>query len=285
MVVTASKSCCANTRGDCAVFAIGKAAAAMALGAHDALGARIRQMLVITKDGHSNPELARLAGVTILESAHPVPDERSLAAGAEFERALANLDEQCYPIFLVSGGSSSLVEILRDGCHPRGAARVQRARACLGAGPIEALNAERAKLSRLKAGGVARCSAGRPATALFISDVPHDDPGVIGSGLLGQDGLKDDNILRIVRCEPRTWRCGRLPMRRMRTASGCSGARERFDGDAADVAHEFVEALRATEADGLVWGGESTVKLPGKTRSWRPQYASRAGRRATAARR
>ena len=73
--------------GDCAVFAIGKAAAAMALGAHDALGARIRQMLVITKDGHSSPELARLAGVTILESAHPVPDERSLAAGAEFERA------------------------------------------------------------------------------------------------------------------------------------------------------------------------------------------------------
>ncbi|HET9473150.1 MAG TPA: DUF4147 domain-containing protein, partial [Steroidobacteraceae bacterium] len=101
--------------GDCAVFAIGKAAAAMALGAHDALGARIRQMLIITKDGHSNPELARLAGVSILESAHPVPDERSLAAGAELVRRIASLDPGQYPIFLVSGGSSSLIEDLRPG--------------------------------------------------------------------------------------------------------------------------------------------------------------------------
>ena len=36
----------------------------------------------------------------------------------------------------------------------------------------------------------------------------------------------------------------------------------RFDGPAEEVAHQFVDALRATAADGLVWGGESTVKLP-----------------------
>jgi glycerate 2-kinase len=249
-------------RGDCAVFAIGKAAAAMALGAHDALGARIRQMLVITKDGHSNPELARLAGVTVLESAHPVPDERSLAAGAEFERALVNLDEQCYPIFLVSGGSSSLVEILRDGLTLADL-RAFNERGLASGQPIEALNAERARLSRLKAGGVARLLAGRPATALFISDVPHDDPSVIGSGLLGQDGLKDDNILRVVVAN-----LG-VAVREVADVANAHGLRmqrreERFDGDAAEVAHQFVDALRATEADGLVWGGESTVNLPDK---------------------
>jgi len=40
------------------VFAIGKAASAMALGARDALGERISRMLVITKLGHSDPGLA-----------------------------------------------------------------------------------------------------------------------------------------------------------------------------------------------------------------------------------
>ncbi len=36
----------------------------------------------------------------------------------------------------------------------------------------------------------------------------------------------------------------------------------RFDADACAVARQFVEALRSTTADGLVWGGESTVELP-----------------------
>jgi hydroxypyruvate reductase len=39
-------------------------------------------------------------------------------------------------------------------------------------------------------------------------------------------------------------------------------ATSRFAGDAAQVARNFVAALRATSADGIVWGGESTVKLP-----------------------
>jgi hydroxypyruvate reductase len=39
-------------------------------------------------------------------------------------------------------------------------------------------------------------------------------------------------------------------------------SRERFDGGAESIAAEFVEAMRQTSADGLVWGGESTVELP-----------------------
>ena len=101
--------------GDCAIFAVGKAASAMALGAHDALGSKIAQTLVVTKDGHADPDLARLGAVTILETAHPYPDERSLAAGAELEQRLARLDSGLYPIFLISGGSSSLVESLHEG--------------------------------------------------------------------------------------------------------------------------------------------------------------------------
>src|SRR5882672_11832170 len=97
------------------VFAIGKAASAMARGARDALGPAIREILVITKDGHVDPELSRHECVTTLECAHPVPDERSLAAGAELARRITNLPATVDPLFLISGGSSSLVELPAEG--------------------------------------------------------------------------------------------------------------------------------------------------------------------------
>lgn len=245
-----------------AVFAVGKAAGAMALGAAEALGPNLAELLVITKDGHADPALARLACATVMESAHPVPDERSLAAGAELERRVRRLDPGLQPIFLVSGGSSSLVEILREGVTLADL-RAFNERGLASGAEIPALNAARAELSRLKAGGIARLLAGRRATALFISDVPGDDPGVIGSGLLGKDGSNDDQVLRIVVAGVET------AVRQAVTAGLARGlaleARAaRFHGEAAEVAREFVDALRATPADGLVWGGESTVKLPAR---------------------
>ena len=246
--------------GPVAVFAVGKAASAMARGAHAALGERVDQMLVITKDGHVDPELARRSRVTIFESGHPVPDERSLAAGAELERRIVSLAAGIAPLFLVSGGSSSLVECLIDG------ASLDRLRALnthgLAAGwDIATLNAERVKLSRLKGGGVARLLGARSALALFISDVPGDDPGVIGSGLLGADGGRDDAIERIVVANID------VALRKTVDVAHAHGLRfetraERFAADATEVAREFVAALRTTDADGLAWGGESTVKLP-----------------------
>ena len=51
--------------------------------------------------------------------------------------------------------------------------------------PIGELNAGRARLSRIKGGGLAARLGKRAAQALFISDVPGNDPRVIGSGLMG----------------------------------------------------------------------------------------------------
>jgi hydroxypyruvate reductase len=164
-----------------AVFAVGKAASAMARGARDALGEAVHSMLVVTKHGHSDPELARDPRVLQLETAHPVPDDRSLAAGTELESRIANLPAGVLPVFLVSGGSSSLVEVLTGGVS-LGDLRALNERGLAAGWDIVELNSARAKLSRLKAGGVARLLAGRRALALFISDVPGDDPDVIGSG-------------------------------------------------------------------------------------------------------
>src|SRR5688500_7137853 len=187
----------ARVEGNIEVFAIGKAASAMALGARDALADRTLRTLAITKDGHVDPDLVRAPCVTIIESAHPVPDERSLAAGAELQRRLRELRADVMPLFLVSGGSSSLAELLRDEATLEDLRSLNR-RGLAAGWDIATLNNERARLSQLKAGGVARMLAGRRALALFISDVPADDPDVIGSGLLGREAGKADAIERHV---------------------------------------------------------------------------------------
>ena len=107
-----------------------------------------------------------------------------------------------------------------------------------------------------------RLLEGREAIALFVSDVPGDDPDVIGSGLLGAAGERDAVRRRVVANVEDA-------VRAVVDAGAARGlnlerAARRFDGDAADVANGFVAALRESGADGLVWGGESTVTLPAR---------------------
>lgn len=246
--------------GPVSLFAIGKAAGRMALGAHDALGASLEEAFVVTKDGHADAGLSTLPRVTVLETAHPVPDERSLAAGAALAQRIGALRAEVFPLFLVSGGASSLVEHLLHGAT-LDALRELNTRGLAAGWTIDRLNAERAKVSRLKAGGIARALGGRAALALFISDVPGDDPAVIGSGLLGPAAGEADGVTRIIVANVDG------AVRAAVEVAAANGLRfeadaKRFEGDAAQVAAKFIDALRATEADGLVWGGESTVTLP-----------------------
>lgn len=248
--------------GPVASCAIGKAAGAMTRGAHRALGRQIVDSLVITKDGHADPGLARLPNLRVIESAHPVPDARSLEAGEELERWIRGVPADVLLVFLVSGGSSSLVEALAPGVSLE-TLRALNQRGLAAGWDIGRFNAERGRLSRLKGGGVARLLAGRPALALFISDVPEDDPAVIGSGLLGPDVGREDNVRRIVVAS------NDHATRRAAEAAAEQGLSsslraDRFSGEADGVAREFLQALRHGEADVLVWGGESTVTLPAR---------------------
>jgi len=243
-----------------ALFAIGKAASSMTLGAFDTLGGRIESALVITKDGHADPALARDHCCTVLQSAHPVPDERSLAAGDALIERLRALDARILPLFLVSGGSSSLVEALHDGFTLEDL-RALNQRGLASGWDICRLNAERATLSRLKAGGLVRLIGARRAIALFISDVPGDDVDVIGSGLAGHDAGREDAIERRIVANAES---AAIAVTEAARARGLVIERRetRFDGDAVDLAHEFVAALRIMPVDGLVWAGETTVTLP-----------------------
>src|SRR5262249_56219550 len=115
------------------------------------------------------------------------------------------------PLFLISGGASSLVEVPAEGATLEDLAALTRLSFSSGM-PIGELNARRAALSRIKGGRLAARLSGRAALALFVSDVPQDDPRVIGSGLMGpaaggdsverQGGASGDHALASVGAHP-----------------------------------------------------------------------------------
>jgi glycerate 2-kinase len=263
------------------IAAIGKAASAMALGARDAFRESIRRVLLITKDGHVSPEAADWPVVRIHLSSHPVPDARSLEAG---ESLLAWLDEvppDARLVFLISGGASSLVEVLPRGVGLEDLRRLNAEGLASGI-TIEELNTRRCEMSLLKGGQLAARLHGRPARALFISDVPGDDPAVIGSGLLGPAIHGDDRIEReviasvdhAVRAVCSAAQARGLPAER---------AAARFDGEAWLLGEIFVRELRDGSPGIHVWGGESVVRLPANPgRGGRNQHLALAAARAIA---
>jgi hydroxypyruvate reductase len=240
--------------------AVGKAAPAMALGARDALGERIAQCLIISREGHTPPELEGARGVEVIESSHPIPDERSLAAGERLLRWVEALPAEADPLFLVSGGASSLVEVLRPGTTLADLESFT-ARELAAGTAIGELNARRIALSRIKGGRLTARLSGRRALALFVSDVPGDDPGVIGSGLLGPASEGEDRLERTVVASVDQAVAGAAAAARARGLSVHAPGR-RFDDDALRLAARFAHELRLSSSEVCVWGGESTVQLP-----------------------
>jgi glycerate 2-kinase len=240
--------------------AVGKAATSMALGAADALGPCLERVLVITKSGHLAAELRSLPGIEIHESAHPIPDGRSLAAGRRLLDWVDELPAAVAPLFLISGGASSLVEVLEPGVSLAELEQLS-ARGLAEGVAIAELNTRRARLSRIKGGRLAAQLAGREALALFISDVPDDNPAVIGSGLLGPATAGLDRIERqvIASIDEAMEGVVAAALQRGLTAER---VRPRFAGDATRLAARFAHELLIGNTQVRVWGGESTVRLP-----------------------
>lgn len=172
-------------RGPVRVVAVGKAAGAMLSGAFDVLGAEIEAALLITRRGYGPPD-GTLPRTACIEAGHPVPDARSLAAGSRLLRFIADAPAGRPWLILISGGASSLVEVLPGGMSLDDLQRINDWLLASGLA-IGEINAVRRRVSRIKGGGLAAHLARHGAgsvSALLMSDVPGDDPGVIGSGLL-----------------------------------------------------------------------------------------------------
>jgi glycerate 2-kinase len=271
--------------------ATGKAAAAMATGAVAVLGDRLRRALVVTKPGHLDSHLANDRRFTCLEAAHPVPDHRSLAAGDALIRFLEDAPHDAELLFLISGGTSSLVEVLPTGLTLATLQKVNRW--LLGSGlPIGEINRIRQSLSCIKGGRLARWLGGRDARVLIISDVAGDDPTIIGSGLLypAEAGpVATAGLPRwleaLVTKYGVAWNAeaaGPRPVAhyviaRLEDALEAAAAHARrlgypatiiaarLSGDAVAAGRAIVDYLADKPAGIYLWGGEPTVSLPARS--------------------
>ncbi|MGD2112204.1 MAG: DUF4147 domain-containing protein [Gammaproteobacteria bacterium] len=279
--------------GETTVIALGKAAAAMLAGARDALGRQLTSALLISKPGHFDPDLQQDPRITCMAGGHPLPDVRSLAAGNRLLRFLAGLPADRPVLFLLSGGTSSLVEVLPGGVSP---ALLRRAnRWLLGSGlDIRAMNRVRQALSAIKGGRLCAWLGERPARVLLISDVPGDDPAVIGSGPLypdpaaagGLPAVPEWLVLPPAAAVPRTGAVvphhivasSAMALQAAADRAGALGypvqiLPEHLSGPAESAARCIVEQLREGGAGIRLWGGETTVVLPeGPGRGGRNQH-------------
>ncbi len=269
------------------MVAVGKAAQSMAEGAWEVLGERISQALVISKHGHLDLSLCHKRGWEGIEAGHPLPDLASLQAG---QRLLALLSQQdpAELLFLISGGASSLVECPVEGVDPGFLRHANDW--LLGSGlAIDELNWVRKGLSRIKGGGLLQWVGNRPLRALAISDVPGDDPAIIGSGLLTPDvglqaGLSRLSLPEWLATPVRQGLAQRRPapgqppqvevVANLELAKQAVAAQARtlgytvrlvgefIAGDAAEQGRRLATQLLQGEPGVSIWGGETTVRLP-----------------------
>lgn len=269
------------------VIAIGKSATAMCRGAVDVCGAAIRGGLAITGQRYADSEWTAGHNIELIESGHPYPDESSLVAGRRLLDFLSSQPVDRMMLVLISGGTSSLVEVPRSDVT---IAELQAINQWLVASGLDIcdINAIRSELSRIKGGRLRQVIGSRPCLALYISDVPGDDPGLIGSGLLASRDAGGrpheipgwlETILDRGSCPLHE---GEESVRHVIVASlhdaldACElKARElgfrvsrhsaRLCGAIQDCATEITARLLADGDIIHLWGGEPTVRLPAET--------------------
>ena len=158
------------------LFASGKAAVSMASACHKVLGKHLAGGVIVSPEpAPSLPPIFRH-----FTGAHPVPDDRSFLAGREIMRAMAGLSATDQFIYLLSGGSSALMEVPVASLSMADIAFVTEVLVKSGL-PIEEINRIRIHLSRLKGGGLGN-TVQATGIVLVMSDVLRNPLPLIGSG-------------------------------------------------------------------------------------------------------
>lgn len=245
-----------GVREPCHLVAIGKAAQAMLDGALRYYGAAVCSALLITKHGHARPQQLS-PQVQVYEAAHPVPDATSLQAGAALLQYLQALPAQFPVLFLISGGASSLVEVL---AAEYTLADLQLATQTLLANgaAISEINGARRQFSRIKGGKLWQFLQGRQVSCLLLADVPGDDPALIGSGLLFPPPPGQDFTWEIVANNRQML----VAMAEASPIRPVTIVPEFLQGDAVAAAHHCIHYLRQHPPGLYLWGAETTVMLP-----------------------
>lgn len=163
-------------KGKVWLLGAGKASMAMARQAEDFFGDSIIDGMIIA------PEKSKaLNRIQVFEGSHPYPDQNSISASYELRDLIKKIPPGDTIIFCLSGGASSLF------CIPFGEIELDEFtktyELLLNSGAsIHQVNTVRKHLSETAGGKLGALLQDRNLISLILSDVPGDDPEVIGSG-------------------------------------------------------------------------------------------------------
>jgi hydroxypyruvate reductase len=158
------------------VIAVGKAAGPMLTEFVQSARVRVRTAAGI---GPVRPSTLP-PGAMWFDGAHPVPDDRSVAAARGALQVARQSGASDVLIVLLSGGASALMALPAQGLTLEDKQETVR-RLLKGGATIHELNTSRKHLSAIKGGRLA-AATGAAVVTLVISDVVGDDLSVIGSG-------------------------------------------------------------------------------------------------------
>jgi hydroxypyruvate reductase len=235
-------------RGRNIVIGAGKAAAAMAAAFEAAWPNDNFEGVVVTRYGHAAPTRK----IRVLEAAHPVPDAASEAAARAILAAVSGLTADDQVIALISGGASALLALPAPGLTLDDKILVNKALLASGA-PISTMNRIRRALSAIKGGKLAAACAPAKLVTLAISDVPGDDPAIIGSGPTWVEGANYRLIATPMMSLQAAARAAAMPAQILGDA---------LEGEAAALGSAHAALALATPGPALLLsGGETTVTI------------------------
>jgi hydroxypyruvate reductase len=133
--------------------------------------------IAVARHGYGRP----LQTIEMVEAGHPMPDRAGLDAAARTLQLADSASEDDLVLVLISGGASANWIAPAHNLSLQEKQAVTRALLRSGANITE-MNTVRKHLSRIKGGRLARHAHPARLVTLGISDVPGDDPAVIGSG-------------------------------------------------------------------------------------------------------
>ncbi len=155
----------------------------------------INGFVVIPYNSYKEKEIGNFF---IFESSHPYPDEQSLKNGDTLLKIIQELPIDCNIILLLSGGASSLIEVLIPDISLDNYRKITKELLNSGATIIE-INKIRSKMSLIKGGGLAHSLYPRKVYQYLLVDVIGESPErFVGSGLMYPDNTSIEEIIQIL---------------------------------------------------------------------------------------
>ncbi|MEH6682046.1 MAG: glycerate kinase [Sediminicola sp.] len=171
-----------NDVGNIFVVGAGKASVAMAKALEGLMGDRIAGGHIVTKYGH----IAPLKYIQITEAGHPVPDKNGMEGTEKILSIVKGANENDLVICLISGGGSSLLVDVPEGCSLEDLQKLNVILLRSGAN-IEEINCLRKHLSKVKGGQLSKEAFPASVISLILSDVMGDPLESIASGPTAPD--------------------------------------------------------------------------------------------------